>query len=65
MDGTGAPLFPGIGRFISVALRSTGRKPDGTTWTNPGRAKLGFSPSMHMGAPVTKKKQPVAETQAA
>lgn len=42
-----APLFPGIGRFVMKPMRATGRKVDGTVWTNPGRTKLAFSTSTH------------------
>lgn len=44
-----APVFPGIGRFVASSVRSTGRKPDGTQWTKPGRVKLALRPSVHVG----------------
>lgn len=44
-----APKFPGVGRFVLKTVRSTGRKPDGTTWTKPGRTKLALAPSLKRG----------------
>lgn len=64
-----APYFPGIGRFVAAPVRSTGRKPDGTVWTKPGRTKLTLRASVHRGGMGEKKKQIVksltSETQAA
>jgi hypothetical protein len=44
-----APVFPGIGRFAVVSVRSTGRNPDGSTWTRPGRTKLALRASYKRG----------------
>lgn len=48
-NGGRAPVFPGIGRFVMTSVRSTGRKPDGTQWTTPGRRKLALRASVHAG----------------
>ncbi len=65
LRGNTAPLFPGIGRFIGKAVRSTGRTPSGAQWTKPGRVKLGLSPSIHSGAPRDEKKSAPSSSQAA
>lgn len=52
-----APKFPGIGRFVVKAIRSTGRNPDGSTWTRPGRTKLTLRASYKRGGRHTPTKQ--------
>lgn len=43
LQGRTAPLFFGIGRFVSKPVRSHGRKADGTKWERPPRIKLGLA----------------------